>query len=139
MASGHAALAAGRSDTRRYSVVERVASLREVDPLQFDLGFQGFGLLIVIALIFGVVAQVVAGRRADTHWLWLIAATGWFIGGLFASEVVWGGATEQELQPIIDGLALDESLLGGLIGGLTAVIVTLLVTGLRPSHRTTSP
>jgi hypothetical protein len=107
--------------------------------VQFDLGFQGLGLLIAISLGFGLVAQVVAGRRADTHWLWLIAATGWFIGGLFASEVVWGDATVQELQPIIDGLALDESLLGGLIVGLSVVIITLLLTRLRPSHRTTSP
>jgi hypothetical protein len=107
--------------------------------VQFDLGLQGLGLLIVISLGFGVVAQVVAGRRAGTHWLWLIAATGWFIGGLFASEVVWGGATADELQPIIDGLALDESLLGGLVVGLSVVAITLLLTGGRPSHRTTSP
>jgi hypothetical protein len=107
--------------------------------VQFDLGLQGLGLLIVISLGFGVVAQVVAGRRAGTHWLWLIAATGWFIGGMLASEVVWGGATAEELQPIIDGLALDESLLGGLVVSLSVVAITLLLTGGRPSHRTTSP
>ena len=107
--------------------------------MQFDLGLQGLGLLIVISLGFGVVAQVVAGRRAGTHWLWLIAATGWFIGGMLASEVVWGGATAEELQPIIDGLALDESLLGGLVVGLSVVAIRLLLTGGRPSHRTTSP
>ena len=107
--------------------------------MQFDLGLQGLGLLIVISLGFGVVAQVVAGRRAGTHWLWLIAATGWFIGGMLASEVVWGGAAAEELQPIIDGLALDESLLGGLVVGLSVVAIRLLLTGGRPSHRTTSP
>ncbi len=106
--------------------------------MQLDLGLAGLGLLIVISLGFGVVAQVVAGRRARTHWLWLIAATAWFLGGLFASEVVWGSATAEELQPIIDGLAFDESLLGGLIVGLTAVIVTLLLAGGRASQRTTS-
>lgn len=106
--------------------------------MQFDLGIQGLGILVVISLAFGVGAQLVLGRRAGTHWLWLIGAVGWFIGGLFASEVVWGTATEGELQPLIDGLLLDESLLGGLIGGLVAVAATLLLTG-RPSHRTTSP
>jgi len=39
------------------------------------------------------------------------------LGGLIASEVVWATATEEELQPVIDGLALDESLLGGVIVG----------------------
>lgn len=107
--------------------------------MQFDLGLQGLGILVAISLLFGVVAQLVAGGRAGTHWLWLIAATGWFIGGLFFSEVIFATATEAELQPIIDGLALDESLLGGLIVGLAVVIVTLLVAGSRPSHRPTSP
>ena len=107
--------------------------------MQFDLGVAGLGLLIVISLIFGAIAQVVAGRRAGTRWLWLIAAMGWFIGGLFASEVVFGSATEEELQPIINGLAFDESLLGGLVVGLAAVVATLLLTGGRTSHRTTSP
>ena len=107
--------------------------------MQFDLELTGLGLLVVISLIFGVIAQLVAGGRAHTHWLWLIAATGWFIGGQFASEVVWGGLTEREIQPIIEGLALDESLLGGLVGGVAAVLVTLLVTNRRPSHRPMSP
>lgn len=107
--------------------------------MQFDLGLQGLAILVGISLIFGVLAQVVFGRVAGTHWLWLIAAAGWFIGGLVASEAVFGSATEQELQPIIDGLALDESLLGGVIGGVLAVAVTLLIAVNRRSHQPTSP
>jgi hypothetical protein len=107
--------------------------------MQLDLGVMGWGTLILISLVFGVVAQLVLGRRTSTHWLWLTAAAGWFVGGLIASEALWGGLTVEEIQPIIDGLALDESLLGGLIGGLVAIGITLLVKRGRPSHQTTSP
>lgn len=105
--------------------------------MQFDLGLQGLGILVAISLGFGVVVQLLLGARAHTHWLWLIAAMGWFIGGLFFSEVLFATATEQELQPIIDGLALDESLLGGLIGGVIVVVATLLFAGGRTTHHPT--
>jgi hypothetical protein len=105
--------------------------------VQFDLGLQGLAILVLIALLFGVVAQLLLGRRADTHWLWLIGAAGWFIGGLFASEVVWATATVKDLQPIIDGLAFDEALLGGAIGGLVAVGLALLVRRTSTTHRPT--
>lgn len=101
--------------------------------MQFEIGFTGLGLLIGIALAFGVFAQLVV--RTGTRWLWLIAATAWFIGGLFASEVMFGKMTIDEIQPIIDGLALDESLLGGLIVGVVVVVATRFVTGGRPYHR----
>ena len=94
--------------------------------MQIDLGLQGLGILIAVSLAFGVVAQLVLGR-GTTRWMWLIGAAAWFIGGLVASEVIWGTATEDELQPIIDGLALDESLLGGLVVGVPVVLVTWYV------------
>jgi uncharacterized membrane protein YhhN len=94
--------------------------------VQVDLGMQGLGILIAVSLVFGILAQVVLGR-GTTRWMWLIGAVAWFVGGLVASEVVWGTATEEELQPIIDGLALDESLLGGLVVGVPAVLVTWYV------------
>jgi hypothetical protein len=102
--------------------------------MTFDLGIAGLGLLALVSLVFGGLVGVLLGR-ATTRWLWLIGAVGWFAGGLIASEVVWGTLTEQEIQPIIDGLAFDESLLGGLIGGLAAVLVTWLVTRSTHSHR----
>jgi hypothetical protein len=95
--------------------------------VNFDLGLQGLGILVVISLIFGVIAQLVAGRRA-TRWMWLIGAAAWFVGGLIASEVVFGTATEAELQPIIDGLCFDEALLGGLLVGVPVVLVTWYLT-----------
>jgi hypothetical protein len=65
--------------------------------------------------------------------MWLIGAVAWFAGGLFASEVLWGTYTEDDIQPIIDGLAFDESLLGGLVVGVAAVLITWL--GTRRVHR----
>jgi hypothetical protein len=104
--------------------------------MQFDMGLGGLGLLAVISLGFGVGAQLIVGRD-HTRWMWLIGAVAWFAGGLFASEVVWGGLTEAELQPIIDGLAFDESLLGGVIVGVAAVIATWYAT--RRSHHLSGP
>lgn len=95
--------------------------------MKFEIELAGLGLLAVISLAYGVVAQVVLGK-ATTRWLWLIAAVAWFVGGLFASEVIWGTLTETDIQPIIAGLAFDESLLGGLVLGLLAVLVTWFVT-----------
>jgi hypothetical protein len=99
--------------------------------MQFDLGIYGLGILIVISLAFGLAAQLLVS--GGNRWMWLIGAAGWFVGGLFASEAIWGKMTVDEIQPIIDGLALDESLLGGLIVGVVVVIVTRLATG-RASH-----
>ena len=104
-----------------------------------DLGLQGLGILVVISLAFGVLAQLVAGGRTGTRWLWLIAGAGWFVGGLITSEVLFAGVSEEDLQPVIDGLAFDESLLGGLVVGVVTVIVTLISTGGSRSHRTMSP
>jgi hypothetical protein len=101
--------------------------------MQYDLGVIGAALLLVCSLIFGAAAHLVL--RADTSWMWLIGTVGWFVGGLVASEVIWGSMTQDEIQPIIDGLALDESLLGGLILGLPAVIVARLIAGPRQAER----
>jgi hypothetical protein len=96
--------------------------------MQFDLGLQGLGILAACSLGFGVVAQIV-GRSAG-RWMWLVAGLGWFVGGLFVSEVMFATTTEADLQPIIDGLAFDESLLGGLVvGTLTAVVAWFLARG----------
>ena len=104
--------------------------------MQFDLGLAGLGLLIVLSLGFGVIAQLVG--RAGTRWEWLIAATAYFVGGLFVSVVLFGTATIDEIQPIIDGLAFDEALLFSLIPGILVVLVTRYVTGGSPFHRATS-
>ena len=95
--------------------------------MQWDLGLQGLGLLVAMSLGFGVAAQLVV-RTAATRWLWLIAAAGYFVGGLFISEVWFGWATQEELQPNIDGLSFDEVLLIGLVPGIVTVLTVWYVT-----------
>ena len=99
-----------------------------------DIGIQGLALLVVPGLAFGLLAQAILWRRT-THWLWLIASIAWVVGGFVASEVVFGAeTTEENLQPLIDGLLFDEALLGGLLTGVVAVLATWLLT--RTPHRT---
>jgi hypothetical protein len=108
--------------------------------MRWDLGPQGLGLLIAMSLGFGVIAQIV-GWKATTRWLWLIAAAAYFVGGLFISEVWFGWATQEELQPNIDGLSFDEVLLIGLVPGIAAALVTWYVTRRtrrRSTHATSS-
>lgn len=90
--------------------------------MQWDLGLWGLGLLAVMSVVFGIVAQVLV--RTATRRLWLIAAAGYFLGGLFISEVWFGWATQAELQPNIDGLSFDEVLLIGLVPGIATVLAT---------------
>jgi hypothetical protein len=98
----------------------------EVDAMQWDLGLQGLGVLVAMSLGFGVIAQVFFGRTT-TRWLWAIVSTVHFLGGLFISEVWFGWATEEDLQPNIDGLSFDEVLLIGLVPVVAAVLVSMYV------------
>jgi hypothetical protein len=108
-----------------------------VIEMLYDLGPTGLGILIVLSLGFGIIAQVLG--RAETRWLWLIGAAGWFVGGLFMSEVLFATATVDEIQPIVDGLAFDEALLGGLIGGVVATLIARYATGSSPWHPHATP
>ena len=104
--------------------------------MQWDLGLQGLGLLVAMSLVFGLVAQLVAGR-SSTRWMWAIAGATYFVAGLFISETLFGWATAADLQPNIDGLSFDEVLLFALVPGIAAVVVTWFVA--RNGHRATAP
>ena len=99
----------------------------EVSRVQWDLGIAGLGLLLVMSLAFGLLALLVAGRSLGRLRVGAIGAAAYFVTGLFASEVMFGWATEEELQPNIDGLSYDEALLIGLLGGVVGVLVTRYV------------
>lgn len=105
--------------------------------MRYDLDLQGLSILLVLSLGFGLIAQLVGDPR--TRWQWLTAGIGWFVGGLYMSEVLFKDYTIDEIQPIIGGLAFDEALLGGLIVGSIAVLATRFATGARPFHRPALP
>ena len=101
--------------------------------MQWDLGLQGLGLLVLMSLGFGVISQLIGGKTI-TRWLWLIATAAYFLAGLFISEVCFGWATEKDLQPNIDGLSFDEVLIG-LVPGILAVLAARKVSRSRRSHQ----
>lgn len=88
------------------------------------LGFGGWILVIVGALVFGGVAQLIGQTRTGYEWLVDAIAAG--IGAIVASEfiVAW-----QTFQPMWDGLALVPALAGGLVAGVVVEIATRYLTG----------
>ena len=93
--------------------------------MQWDLGLQGLLVLGGISLGFGVLAALLVGT-GWTRRLWAAAITtvACFCVGLLTSEWLLGWATEEELQPNIDGLSRDEVLLSSL---LTTALVVLVM------------
>lgn len=93
--------------------------------MQWDLGLQGLTVLGAISLGFGVVAGLLVGR-GPTYRLWAIVFTtvACFGVGMLTSEWLFGWATEEDLQPNIDGLSRDEVLLSSLL--TTAAVVVLM-------------
>ena len=102
--------------------------------MQWDMGIQGVGLLLAMAIAFGLVAEVVA-VWGTTRWLGAIAAATYFVAGIFISEVWLGWATEEDLQPNIDGLSFDEVLLLAPVAGVASIFLTRYVTRRMRRHR----
>jgi hypothetical protein len=96
--------------------------------MDWDLGLAGLGLLLVMSLAFGVVAQVVAGRRT-TRWMWVIGAGTFLVAGLLISEGWFGWATEEDLQPNYDGLSFDETLLAVFPSAAVVAVARRLIRG----------
>jgi hypothetical protein len=105
---------------------------------QFDIGLEGLGVLALMSLVFGVIAQILLAR-SSTPWVGLIGGIGYFVGGLLVSEVMFGWATVEELQPNIDGLSFDEALFGGLVTGILAAGLTWYFARRSHVQRPTSP
>ena len=90
--------------------------------ITLDLG--GWILLIVGALVFGGIAQLVGDT--ETNLEWVVDAIAFAIGGLVASEFVTGW---QAFEPVWAGLAIIPALVGGLVFGLIAEVLTRTLTG----------
>lgn len=106
--------------------------------MEWDLGLQGIGVLLLMSIGFGVVAQLAFGR-VTTRWIGLVVAAVHFVSGLFISEVWFGWATEADLQPNIDGLSFDEVLLIGLVPVVVTVLVSWYLARYRRIHGHVSP
>jgi hypothetical protein len=93
--------------------------------MQWDLGLQGLAVLGALSLGFGVFAGLLVGNGV-AHRLSAAAVTtvACFGVGLVTSEVLFGWATEEDLQPNIDGLSRDEVVLSSV---LTTALVVLLM------------
>jgi len=91
--------------------------------MDWDLGSSGLLYLAAMSIVFGLLAQLLSWR-AGPRWLWALVAAVYFGVGLLVSEVWFGWATEEDLQPNIDGLSRDEVLLIGLVPVAVAVVVT---------------
>ena len=103
--------------------------------MQWDMGLQGLATLAAMSVGFGVFAGLVVGSGwARRLWALSITTVACFGVGLVTSEVLFGWATEEELQPNIDGLSRDEVLLSSV---LTTAIVVLVMRYL--AHRTGHP
>lgn len=93
--------------------------------MQWDLGLQGLVVLGAMSLGFGVLAGLVVGKGAEYRLLaTAITTVACFGVGLFTSEVLFGWATEKDLQPNVDGLSRDEVLLSSVL--TTAVVVLVM-------------
>lgn len=99
--------------------------------MQWDLGVQGLGLILLMSAVFGIVVQVVWGRTGRP-WVALAATGAGILLGLLISEVWFGWATEEELQPNIDGVSYDEVLMGYVVAVIGVLVARLLVHGRRP-------
>jgi len=97
--------------------------------MQWDLGLQGLAVLVAISLCFGVgSALLVGGGWSRRLWAVAITTVACFGVGLITSEGLFGWATEEDLQPNIDGLSRDEVLLSSVLTTALVVIVMRYVT-----------
>jgi hypothetical protein len=105
--------------------------------MQWDLGLQGLALLGVISLGFGACAALIVGRNVAYRLLAsAITTVACFGVGLFTSEGIFGWATEEDLQPNIDGLSRDEVLLSSVLT-MTLVVLVMRYLARHPTDRLT--
>lgn len=95
--------------------------------MEWDLGWQGIGVLAGLSLGFGILAQLF-WLSMKTWWVWILGTVLFFAAGLLISEVWFGWATAEDLQPNIDGLSFDEVLIGFAVG-IPVLLVARYLSG----------
>lgn len=88
------------------------------------LNVGGWAVLLIGALVFGVVAQIVGETRTNLEWA--VDGIAVVLGGLVASELIVGWRT---IEPVYEGLAIWPALFGGLVAGTVVEVVTRFSTG----------
>jgi uncharacterized membrane protein YeaQ/YmgE (transglycosylase-associated protein family) len=103
--------------------------------LAIALGWGGWVVVLVAALVFGVAAQLIGETR--TGYEWLVDGVAFALGAVIASEFVVGW---RAIEPVWDGLALLPAVIGGLVLGVLVEIITRYLTGGRYTthHRPTA-
>jgi uncharacterized membrane protein YeaQ/YmgE (transglycosylase-associated protein family) len=89
-----------------------------------DFTLLGWAAVVVAALAFGLIAQLVGDARIGVEWL--ADAVAFAVGAVVASELI---VALQTVGPVWEGVALLPALIGGLAVGVIIEIVTRRVTG----------
>ena len=92
--------------------------------MQWDLVPSGLVLLAAMSAGCGaLVALLVGGSAARRLRWWAVAGVACLVVGLLTSEVWFGWATQDDLQPNVGGLSVDEVLLAQVVTGIVVVLV----------------
>lgn len=101
--------------------------------MEWDLGLRGLALLAALSAGFGVLGGLLVGGGLRRRlWTFAITTAACLGTGLLTSEWLFGWATEEELQPNVDGLSRDEVLLSSLLTTVAVVLIVRLVAHRRP-------
>lgn len=92
--------------------------------LMIELGWGGWAVVVVAALVFGVAAQLIGETR--TGYEWLVDGIAFGLGAVVASEFI---VSWRAIDPVVEGLALIPAVIGGLVLGLIVEIITRYLTG----------
>lgn len=92
--------------------------------LAINMGWAAGAVVVIVALVFGVLAQFIGEAR--TGYEWLADAIAFAVGAVVASEfiIAW-----RAVDPVWDGLALLPAIGGGLLVGVIVEVATRYLTG----------
>ena len=75
--------------------------------MEWDVGLWGLALLVGMAAVFAFAIRLIE-RDEARPWMWLADAAIYVVIAILVSEGWFGWATEEDLQPNVDGVSFDE-------------------------------